>query len=185
MVALIYLFITFTCNPQWIEIKKELIHDQTPGYRHDITRVFKQKLKSLLNFIIKHHVCAQVRCWMYSVEWQKRGLPHAHILVWLIDKMRPEDIDSVISAEIPNKNVDQNLHAIITKHVIHGPCGVFNNNSTCMTDGKCSKRYPRNLTAETINGNDSYPLYRRQSVADGGQYVVVKVKGRNLYVDNR
>ncbi|XP_026467790.1 uncharacterized protein LOC113371378 [Ctenocephalides felis] len=169
------LFITFTCNPKWIEIKKELIHDQTPGDRHDITaRVFKQKLKYLLNFIIKHHVYGQVRCWMYSVEWQKRGLPHAHILVWLIDKMRPEDIDSVISAEIPNKNVDPNLHAIITKHIIHGPCGVFNDSSTCMIDGKCSKRYPRNLTAETITGNDGYPLYRRQSVADGGQYVVVK-----------
>ncbi|XP_026476423.1 uncharacterized protein LOC113382080 [Ctenocephalides felis] len=99
--------------------------------------------------------------------------------------MRPEDIDSVISAEIPNKNVDPNLHAIITKHMIHGPCGVFNDSSTCMIDGKCSKRYPRNLTAETITGNDGYPLYRRQSVADGGQYVVVKVKGRDLYVDNR
>nr|XP_041631043.1 uncharacterized protein LOC121502160 [Drosophila kikkawai] len=76
------LFVTFTCNPKWSEIKKELLHSQTPIDRHDITaRVFKQKLKSLMNFLIKHCVYGRVRCWMYSVEWQKRGLPHAHILV--------------------------------------------------------------------------------------------------------
>ncbi|XP_025831529.1 uncharacterized protein LOC112904787 [Agrilus planipennis] len=180
------LFVTFTCNPQWSEIKRELLHSQTPVDRHDITaRVFKQKLKSLMNFFIKHRVYGQVRCWMYSVEWQNRGLPHAHILVWLVDKIRPDDIDSIISAEIPDETVDPKLHAIVTKHMIHGPCGVCNYNSPCMVDGKCSKRYPRDLIAETITGNDGYPLYRRRSVADNGRLVVVKVRGQNVDVDNR
>jgi len=59
------LFVTFTCNPQWSEIKRELLHSQTPVDRHDITgRVFKQKLKCLMNFFIKHLVYGQVRCWM-------------------------------------------------------------------------------------------------------------------------
>ena len=76
------LFVTFTCNPQWSEIKRKLLHSPTPVDRHDITaRVFKAKLKSLMNFLIKHRVYGQVRCWMYCVEWQKRGLQHAHILV--------------------------------------------------------------------------------------------------------
>ena len=49
----------------------------------------------------------QVRCWMYSVEWQKRGLPHAHILVWLIFPIIPNEIDRVISQkfQIPNKTL--------------------------------------------------------------------------------
>lgn len=180
------LFVTFTCNPQWSEIKRELLHSQTPVDRHDITaRVFKQKLKSLMNFFIKHRVYGQVRCWMYSVEWQKRGLPHAHILVWLVDKLRPDEIDSIISAEIPDETVDPKLHAVVTKHMIHGPCGVFNYNSPCMVDGKCSKRYPRDLIVETITGNDGYPLYRRRSVADNGRSVVVKVRGQYVDVDNR
>lgn len=180
------LFITFTCNPQWIEIKKELLPSQTPVDRHDITaRVFKQKLKSLMDFIIKHRVYGQVRCWMYSVEWQKRGLPHAHILVWLVDKIRPDEIDSIISAEIPDEAVDPKLHAVVTKNMIHGPCGVFNNDSPCMIDGKCSKRYPRDLIADTITGNDGYPLYRRRSVADNGRSAVLKVKGQDVNVDNR
>ena len=179
------LFVTFTCNPKWSEIEKELLHRQTPVDRHDITaRVFKQKLKSLMNFLIKHCVYGRVRCWMYSVEWQKRGLPHAHILVWLVDKIRPDEIDSIISAEIPDEIVDPKLHAVVTKHMIHGPCGHFNYNSPCMVDGRCSKRYPRDLLAETITGNDGYPLYRRRSVADSGRSVVVKVKGQNVDVDN-
>ena len=41
---------------------------------------------------------------MYSVEWQKRGLPHAHILIWLLEKIRPEEIDTIISAEISNSS---------------------------------------------------------------------------------
>lgn len=180
------LFVTFTCNPKWSEIEKELLYSQTPVDRHDITaRVFKQKLKSLMNFLIKHCVYGRVRCWMYSVEWQKRGLPHAHILVWLVDKIRPDEIDSIISAEIPDEIVDPKLHAVVTKHMIHGPCGHFNYNSPCMVDGRCSKRYPRDLLAETITGNDGYPLYRRRSVADSGRSVIVKVRGQNVDVDNR
>lgn len=57
----------------------------------------------------------QVRCWMYSVEWQKRGLPHAHILVWLVDKIRPDEIDSIILAEILTETVDPKLNAVVTK----------------------------------------------------------------------
>ena len=78
------LFVTFTCNPNWEEIKSLLLPGQQSIHRHDIvTRVFKQKLKSLINLIVKYSVFGNTRCWLYSIEWQKRGLPHSHILVWL------------------------------------------------------------------------------------------------------
>lgn len=180
------LFITFTCNPQWIEIRQELFPGQSPIDRHDITaRVFKQKLKSLMDFIVKHRVFGETRCWMYSVEWQKRGLPHAHILIWLIEKIRPNEIDDVISAEIPDEEEDPGLHEVVTKNMIHGPCGTLNNNSPCMVDGKCSKSYPRALVAETITGSDGYPLYRRRSTADNGRSTIVKVNQQDIEVDNR
>lgn len=45
------LFITFTCNPQWSDIKDNLFPGQSSTDRHDITaRVFKQKLKALKGF---------------------------------------------------------------------------------------------------------------------------------------
>jgi hypothetical protein len=84
-----------------------------PLSSHDITAtVFRQKLKSLMDLIVKHCVFGETRCWMYSVEWQKRGLPHAHILICLIEKIRPNEVDEVISAEIPNEQVDPGLHEV-------------------------------------------------------------------------
>ena len=63
------LFITFTCNPKGIEIKQELLPGQSPTDRHDITaRVFRQKFKSLMDFIVKHSLFGEACCWIYSVE---------------------------------------------------------------------------------------------------------------------
>ncbi|VDK69556.1 unnamed protein product, partial [Onchocerca ochengi] len=135
--------------------------------RHDITaRVFRQKLKSLMNFMTKHEVFESVRCWMYSLEWQKRGLPHAHILIWLYHKITSNEIDDVICAEIPDADVDKDLYEIVTKNMIHGLCGTLNPKSPCMMDGKYSKRYPRAFIFNTVTGSDGYPLYRR-SAEDG------------------
>ena len=138
------LFLTFTCNPSWNEIKELLLPGQVAADRPDISaRVFKQKLTTLLAFMVKHRVFGRVTCWMYSIEFQKRGLPHSHILVWLEEKLRPSSIDSVISAEIPDVNVDKELYDIVTRHMIHGPCGSLNPNRPCMKDGKCEKNFPR------------------------------------------
>jgi len=61
---------------------------------------------------------------MYTIEWQKRGLPHIHLLVWLVNKIRPNQIDSVILAELPVKEENYPvLFEIVKKHIVQGPCG--------------------------------------------------------------
>ena len=158
------LFITFTCNPKWEEIEQELHDGQIYSDRHDLlARVFKQKLIKMMNIITKTHIFGPVRCWMYSIEWQKRGLPHAHILIWLLDKIKPDQIDNVISAEIPDKQQDPRLFEVVMHNTIHGPCSSINPNSPCMKDNKCTKRYPSQLLHDTHTGDDGYPLYRRRS----------------------
>ncbi|XP_049316968.1 uncharacterized protein LOC125779739 [Bactrocera dorsalis] len=96
-----------------------------------------------------------------------------------------DEIDNIISAEIPDQTIDQELFEVVTKHMIHGPCGVLNMNSPCMIDGKCSKRYPRALTSDTITGNDGYPLYRRRSTEDNGKSVMMNIRHQEIIVDNR
>ncbi|GFW51845.1 helitron_like_N domain-containing protein [Trichonephila clavipes] len=180
------LFITFTCNPAWDEIQQLLLPGQMPVDRHDVTaRVFRQKLKSLMDFMVKHEVFGSVRCWMYSVEWQKRGLPHAHTLIWLCNKITSNEIDDVICSEIPDVNIDKDLHEVVVKNMIHGPCGTFNPNSPCMIDGKCSKRYPRALISNTVTGTDGYPLYRRRSAEEGGKSATIRMQNRGIKVDNQ
>jgi len=73
-----------------------------------------------MNLITQHSVLSETPCWLYSVEWQKRRLPHAHIFIWLIDKVRSEEIDKVISVEIPDRNIDQELFVIVTANMVHG-----------------------------------------------------------------
>jgi hypothetical protein len=63
---------------------------------------------------------------MYTIEFQKRGLPHAHILIFLHPASKypqPSDIDKIISAEIPNPQTEEELYNLVKKHMIHGPCG--------------------------------------------------------------
>ncbi|GFT29573.1 ATP-dependent DNA helicase [Nephila pilipes] len=115
---------------------------------------------------------------MYTVEWQKRGLPHVHILLWLEEKVRPDCIDEVVRAELPDPDQDQILHEIIKSTMIHGPCGVFNYSSPCMLAGVCTKRYPRPFLKETQTGEDGYPHYRRRSPEDGG--IAIKINGNEI-----
>ncbi|XP_055605588.1 uncharacterized protein LOC129753765 [Uranotaenia lowii] len=180
------LFITFTCNPKWPEITSLLLEGQNSTHRHDITaRVFKQKLKSLINFITKLNVFGPTRAWMYSVEWQKRGLPHAHILIWLQDKIHSVEIDTLISAEIPDPSTDRLLFDIVTNNMIHGPCGNLNRLSPCMVDGRCTKSFPKSFTKETITNVDGYPIYRRRNIDDGGQSFTKTINNVELDIDNR
>jgi hypothetical protein len=150
---------------------------QTHSDRHDLSaRVFKHRLIKLMNTITKSHVFGFARCWMYSIEWQKRGLPHAHILIWLRDKMKADQIDSFISAGLPNPQRDPRLYEIIVKNMIHGPCGRVNPNSPCMKGAKCSKRYSRQLLHDTQTDDHGYPLYRRRSSEYGGIKTRIKMK---------
>jgi PIF1-like helicase/Helitron helicase-like domain at N-terminus len=179
------LFITFTCNKNWTEIKAELMPGQAPNDRHDIiARVFQQKVKKLMDMITKHEIFGPYRCHVYSIEWQKRGLPHIHLLLWLKEKLHSTQVDSIISAELPDPKKDPVLFKIIESNMIHGPCGSLNRESPCMSDGHCTKRYPRQLLLETQTGEDGYPLYRRRKPEDGG-FTCTKIVGRNeVVLDN-
>ncbi|XP_046965797.1 uncharacterized protein LOC124534146 [Vanessa cardui] len=180
------LFITFTCNPKWPEIADELLPGQSAIDRHDIVaRVFRLKVKKLMTVINKGKIFGEVLCFMYSIEWQKRGLPHVHILLWLKEKLRPDQIDNIINAEIPDPNNDQSLHDIIVTNMIHGPCGPENPQCSCMKEGRCTKKYPRKLIKETVHNDNGYPLYRRRAPADGGLTASIKLRnGSYVTVDN-
>lgn len=80
------------------------------------------------------------------IEFQKRGLPHAHILLFLHPEDKPKtptDIDRIISAELPNEEEDPLLYKIVLDSMIHGPCGDLNKKCPCMVDEKCTKHFPK------------------------------------------
>lgn len=101
------LFITVTCNPKWPEIREALFDNgqRSPDRPDLIVRVFSEKLKAIMDDITKEGVLGRVRAWMYVIEFQKRGLPHAHIVVILENGLKPrtaQDLDNIVSAELPD-----------------------------------------------------------------------------------
>ncbi|GFR05227.1 uncharacterized protein LOC104236095 [Trichonephila clavata] len=82
---------------------------------------------------------------MYSIEWQKRGLPHAHILIWMMEKITPIRIDEIISAEIPDIEIDKDLHDIVSKNMIHGNDGYLLYRRRSTEDGE------KSITLKVLN----------------------------------
>jgi hypothetical protein len=177
------LFITVTSNPKWPEVTAALLPGQSATDRPDIVeRVFKLKLDALKRDLVQNGVFGRVVADIHVVEWQKRGLPHAHILLILASEDKPtgpEDFDRMVCAELPDRATHPELYDIVTSCMVHGPCGAANPTCPCMRDGKCSKGYPREFSEHTVDTGKSYPVYRRRR---NGRHFV----GRNGFdFDNR
>ena len=102
---------------------------------------------------------------IYTIEFQKRGLPHAHILLFFHPSSKyptPDDIDRIISAEIPDPVKQPELYNLVKAHMLHGPCGLANEISPCMRDGRCSKYYPKRFQSVTVVDQEGFPVYRRR-----------------------
>ncbi|GJW41115.1 replication protein A 70 kDa DNA-binding subunit C-like protein [Tanacetum coccineum] len=156
------LFITFTLNPKWPEIAEMLAY--FPGQKaHDRpevgTRVFKLKLTELLDDLTKKHVFGQSEAVVYVIEFQKRGLPHVHILLWLEEHSKcrtPSELYDIISAELPSPTDDPAGYKVVIEYMLHGPCGKDARYVACTNDGKCSKHFPKPFLAKTFLDEKGY-----------------------------
>ncbi|WVZ96161.1 hypothetical protein U9M48_041832, partial [Paspalum notatum var. saurae] len=116
---------------------------------------------------------------VYTIEFQKRGLPHVHIIIWLA-KEGPLDtskIDSIISAQLPDPTIDPIGYEAVSSFMVHGPCGALNNSSVCMSKGKCSKFYPKQFCEQTTILENGFVQYARPN----NGLVVTK---NNVHIDN-
>lgn len=100
------LFITMTCNPSWLEIEEHLVStDETQNRPDLISRIFRAKIEELKIDILRKNLFRKVLAFMHTVEFQKRGLPHAHFLIILSNEhklLTLEAYDKIISVELPD-----------------------------------------------------------------------------------
>ena len=163
-------FITMTCNSKWPEITHNLEEGQTAQDRPDlVARVFKQKKDQLMNDLIYGQILGKVVAHMCVIEFQKRGLPHAHILIILASDDRtttPEDVDQAICAELPpdpeeatdeeERQQRHRLQDIVVSNMVHGPCGTYNPSCPCMENGHCTKNFPKPFQEKTFVDPDNH-----------------------------
>ena len=142
-------FVTFTANPAWPEIQSNLAPGEHAINRPDlVARVFRLKLRELLADLVERNVLGGSVAHTWTIEFQKRGLPHAHILVIMQPKDKPrtpEAVDRVVCAEIPDPDDPEQarLYRTVTTSMMHGPCGLCDPSAPCMNEhGVCSKGFP-------------------------------------------
>lgn len=168
------IFLTMTANPNWPEITRELLPGQTVNDRPDlVSRVFQLKKKALLNAILKDGIFGPCVAHVYVIEFQKRGLPHMHLLIFLKGEYKlltSDVIDTIISAEWPDPDTEPRLFDAVKSFMVHGPCGALNPKAPCMRDGKCKYGYPKPFREHTIMDREGYPQYSRRN--DGRAYKV-------------
>jgi hypothetical protein len=118
-----------------------------------VARVLNLKKKELVHDIERRQILGFATARIHVIEFQKRGLPHCHMLIWIDQHDAPtsaEDMDGTICAEIPDKSTNPRLYEIIMAHMIHGPCGAINKNSPCMDGDKCTKSFPKAFSAKKL-----------------------------------
>jgi hypothetical protein len=185
-------FVTMACNPAWPEITRELPRDPRTGvvigtatdHPDLLARVFHMKLKALINDLTKNEYFGEVIGRVHTIGSQKRGLPHAHLLLIIKPAYRPrnaEDIGRIVSAEIPDPEANPALYDTVTTCMLHGHCSP---DRACFQQGSevCKKKFPKPFGKESHMEDEGYPLYRRR---DNGKRTVKMVNGRPCVFDNR
>lgn len=121
-----------------------------------VSRIFHDKKEEFIRDIVDREVFGKTAYVLYSVEYQKRGMPHIHCLIRLVTKEEdpergvdvddPNTLEQIISARIPKEAKEdtsaeerqqRKLREIITKLNLHD-C-----DQRCLVRGKCNKYFPK------------------------------------------
>ena len=178
------LFITMTCNPKHPDIAAVLGDTRVEDRPEVVARVFKGMLDSMVDEIVMKSIFGEVASAIYSIEFQKRGLPHAHILIILKSSHKiktVEKIDQIVCAESPT---DTFLREIVLKCMIHAKCGE-DPLAHCRKDGKgCKYGFPKPYVEHTSyeQFDDYHPNYRRRPPEMGFREVSENGVTDNNYV---
>ncbi|KAL3010537.1 hypothetical protein AAZX31_07G147700 [Glycine max] len=154
------LFLTFTCNPNWPEIERNvkilnLRSDERPDM---VTKVFKQKLDDLINDLKSRQVFGQILGYVYTIEWQKRGLPHAHILIFLHHSNKRRNNGNVVernSVTLDNKFVVLYSPILLLRYRAHLNVEWCNQSTSIKYLFKYINKGSDRITAAIVNVNNS------------------------------
>ncbi|TVY62600.1 ATP-dependent DNA helicase pif1 [Fusarium oxysporum f. sp. cubense] len=172
-------FITMTTNPGWPDIVSALRSGQHFTDAPTVAcRAFHMRLQHLKAFIKRHF--GRVIYAITVVEFQKRGLPHAHMLIKVSPEPTIDALDAIISAELPRSPADAALRASVLRTNIHSR-NHLNGPSYCNRDGRCRFGFPHPLSRRTTFDPQGRIHFRRREEEDA--WVVPYMPSLILYMD--
>ena len=130
-------------------------------------KVFRAQLDELVKDVRAGCVGPyQAHC--FTVEFQKRGLPHVHMIAWTDETRAARDarIDDIVTAEascesdvVFSLQLEQMLHSCRAASANGGKDGKIG----CLdSNGKCCRGFPKEYARATSIGEDGFPLYKRR-----------------------
>ncbi|KAF8088667.1 LOW QUALITY PROTEIN: hypothetical protein N665_0532s0030 [Sinapis alba] len=160
---------SFTGGPRYMSEKYQdamaICHvygGDSPNNRPDLEcRVFKLKLEEMMSDVKKGVFFPKPAAVVNTIEFQKCGLPHAHILLWFDGEETAAVIDQYISAQLPDKEKDREGFDLVERHMIHGPYGTQRPLSPCMEKGVCTKKFPKPYSNHTNIDKSGFVVYKR------------------------
>ncbi len=122
----------------------------------------------MLRDITEGQIFGPVVAFCWRIEWQFRGWPHVHCMLILLRKLlSAQQIDGLVSAEIPDPIQHPILHYLVTTLMVHGPmCGEITPTARCRQKdpNNCKHRFPKDPQAATVICSNQFPLYRRRQL---------------------
>ena len=118
-------------------------------------RVLRLKIEEIHKGMAENSAIGKVSARTYVVEFQKRGLPRAHILRILANEHAPrptDDYDDIVLAVIPDHEKDPAPWRAIATSTTHGPFGSPKPNAACMEGGSRAKRRRGRFTDSAVDG---------------------------------
>ncbi|GJU90164.1 DNA helicase [Tanacetum coccineum] len=95
------------------------------GPRPDVVvRMFEHKIHDFITFLRDAKPFGNGTIVLYTIEFQKRGLPLCHLLLWIVERSRmcrDEDVDMYISAELLDQWLDPKGYRVVSELIMHGP----------------------------------------------------------------
>src|SRR5205823_6036812 len=91
-----------------------------------IVRVFNLKVRALVQDVYDSNMFGRAMCYNYTVDFQKRVIPHTHILMTITDDSQirtADDVNFFIRSNNSGKESEPELYDLVTKAMVHRPCG--------------------------------------------------------------
>ena len=163
-------------NKKWIISRR-----RNTGYTWSSSSNLQSKTWTTEKWVVQKTHLGKLNAYIYVIEFQKRGLPHAQFLIILQKAYKlasPELYDDIVSTELPKEESNPHSNAAIAKHMMHGPCGHLNKQNVSMKDGRCKIQYPKDFCPTARHGQNLFPIYRQ-----GDNSNCIEIRGATL--DNR
>jgi hypothetical protein len=184
------IFLTLSCAeyeaPDIIEYLR-MVNDVPASYNNgtlcaedpvSVSRQFSYKFKTFLkDLIIKGKILGEVSMYYWKKEYQARGAPHYHMMLWIkgapmVGKDPPEKvlewIEQRMTCAIPDSNLSPELHRLVQRYQLH-KCNNYCKRrrkvgNTYIT--RCRFNFPRPACESSILHNVSESLKSRRKIYD-------------------